>query len=425
MFNSLKPRRRPSRRQTALNRKKIQFDGARFERDIEAKARARRTNRTGGARRLKSRRFEGNIEKFGPDLSIKYIISFGCLVAACAGYASEPDSGLPQFDQVYNLLRTNLHGADPAQLDGAAIKGLLAQFHSKAMLVSAQTSNRPSAAVAPLGKTAIFDDSYVYFRVARVEGGLARSLMAAYRQLSRTNKSRIKGAVLDLRFAGGDDYACAGAVADCFLNSDQPLLDWGAGTARATTKTDSIAVPLAVLVNSQTSEAAEALAAALREGNAGLLIGGKTAGQASVFKDFPLANGDKLRIAVGQIKLGDGTAFAGGVEPDIAVNTSAADEKSYLQDPYKAAGTAKNDPKGAAAGRSATNFASFRRYNEAELIREHRDGSDLEEEFSPTPTDADAPSAPAESAPLVTDPALARGLDLLKGLAVVQEGHPG
>jgi hypothetical protein len=353
-------------------------------------------------------------------VNIKHIVRLCCLIAACGSCAAEPEGRLPQLEQVYNLLRVNLPGADPAQLDRAAVKGLLTQFPSRALLVSEETSKSPSAAAAPLGKAVIFDDSYAYFRVTRVGGALARNLMSAYRELSQTNKSRIRGAVLDLRFASGDDYACAGATADCFLNSDQPLLDWGTGAARATTKADSISVPLAVLVNSQTSEAAEALAAVLREGKAALLIGGKTAGQANVFKDFPLTNGDKLRIAVGQIKLGDGTACAGAVEPDIAVNTSAADERAYLQDPYKPWEPASNkDSKAAASGRSSTNFTTFRRYNEVELIREHREGADLEEQLG------DEPSASQERAPVVTDPALARGLDLLKGLAVVQEGHPG
>jgi C-terminal processing protease CtpA/Prc len=264
----------------------------------------------------------------------------------------------------------------------------------------------------------VFDDAYAYFRVRRVRGPLAQDIRSAYRELSQTNKSRIKGAVLDLRFADGGDYAGAGAAADCFMNSDQLLLNWGTGAAHATIKGDSISVPLVVLVNSQTSEAAEALAAALREGGVGLLIGGRTAGQANVFKDFPLANGDKLRIAVGEVKLGNGTAFAGPVEPDIVVNVSSAAEQSYLQDPYRQWLPSKGQSNGAAGGRP-TNAVSFHRFNEAELVKEHQQGIDWQQPVS------DEPSAPVVSAPVVRDPALARGLDLLKGLSVVQADHPG
>jgi len=59
------------------------------------------------------------------------------------------------------------------------------------------------------------------------------------------------------------------------------------------------------------------------------------------------------------------------------------------------------------------------RLNEVELIREHRNGDDADEASART-----APDKP-EPTPVVADPALARALDLLKGLAVVQPSRPG
>lgn len=340
-------------------------------------------------------------------------------MAASASHAAEPQGGPTQLEQVYNLLRTNLQGADTANLDQAAVKGLLNQYHARATLVREGTPDGASAVAAPLGKTTVFDDSYAYFRVMRVGGDLARELRRAYHQLSQTNKSGIKGAVLDLRFAGGDDYACAGTTADCFLNADQPLLDWGTGTARATAKSDSISVPVAVLVNGKTAEAAEALAVALRTSKPALLVGSKTAGEANAFKDFPLANGDKLRIAMGQIKLGDGSSFSGAVEPDITVSTSAVEDEGYLKDPYQLSGNPNARPASTNSQYSVDHSSLFRRFNEVQLIREHAEGADLEQQLG------DEPAASKEIPPQVTDPALARGLDLLKGLDVVQKGHPG
>ena len=88
-----------------------------------------------------------------------------------------------------------------------------------------------------------------------------------------------------------------------------------------------------VLVNGETGGAAEALAAALREADAGLIIGNPTAGLAMTTRDFPLKNGERLRIAMNPVKLGNGVAIS-HVAPDIAVTVSPDDERAYLKNPY-------------------------------------------------------------------------------------------
>jgi C-terminal processing protease CtpA/Prc len=329
----------------------------------------------------------------------------------------------PKFDEVYQLLRTNLKGVSQTNLDRAAVNGLIEQFPGQVMLV--KESNNAAASNTPdtLSKATLYDDSYAYLRIGRVEGHLAEKLRAAYQDLARTNK--VKGVILDLRFAAGGDYAAAAAAADCFLNSEQPLLEWGTGSASATRKTDAIAVPVAILVNSQTTGAAEALAAALREGNIGLILGGTTAGQANIFKEFALGNGEKLRISTAQIKLGDGTALAHGLRPDIAVETSLTDEKAYLEDPYKdlhpPAPVANESAK--ISDSSATNQPVRRPTNEAELVREKRAGETADDESAAV--DDQSAVAVEPGPPVIADAALARALDLLKGLAVLQQSHPG
>jgi C-terminal processing protease CtpA/Prc len=348
---------------------------------------------------------------------------FCFLLAASIGRAA-PAGVPPTFDEVYQLLRSNLDGVSQADLDRAAVKGLLEQLPGQAMLEESNSAVVPPASDT-LGKVALYDDSYAYLRIGRVEGNLAEKLRAAYQELARTNKSKIKGVILDLRFAAGTDYGAAAAAADCFLNSDQPLLEWGTGSAHATKKTNAIAAPVAILVNSQTAGAAESLAAVLREAGIGLILGGTTAGQANIFKEFLLGNGEKLRIATAPIKLGDGTTLAHGLKPDIAVETSLADERAYLEDPYKIL-----HPPAPAKNESATNssLASTNqqagRPNEAELVRERRAGETLD--YDPDEMSPRIIAAPEEPAPpVIADAALARALDLLKGLAVLQQSHPG
>jgi hypothetical protein len=335
--------------------------------------------------------------------------------AAFAGAANDP----PKFDEVYELLRSNLNNTSETELNSAAVRGLLSQLGPNAALLAPRAANADSSAPRPLGEALLYDNSYVYFRVLNVESNLADELTTAWRDLAATNASKIKGVVLDLRFAGGCDFAAAAAAADCFLNSDQPLLQFGGQVARSTKKGNAITVPLAVLINPETSEAAEGVAAVLRETSTGLLLGGQTAGRASLFKDFPLSNGGKLRVAVGEIKLADGAVLTGGVKPDIAVEVKPAEEKFYWEHPWQTlAQSGATNLTGANADLAAaasTNQAGYHRFNEAELVREQRDGADLEAEFTGR---ADQPDPGMK---VLSDPALARALDLLKGLAVVRK----
>jgi hypothetical protein len=174
-------------------------------------------------------------------------------------------------------------------------------------------------------------------------------------------------------------------------------------------------------VNHQTAVAAEALAALIRETSAGVVLGSRTAGQAMMSQEFPLKNGERLRIATTPVQVGEGTLLsAEGVKPDIAVRVSADDERAYYADAFR--GSQYTNPALASASPSAinasggTNRTRRARYGEAELIRDRQAGA---------AQDAD-PARPREIAPekpVVRDPVLARALDILKGLAVVRQSR--
>ena len=171
-------------------------------------------------------------------------------------------------------------------------------------------------------------------------------------------------------------------------------------------------MPLAVLVNHQTSGAAEALAAAVRESGSGLILGSRTAGNAMVMEDFPLKDGEHLRIGSAPVTLGDGTPLStDGMKPDIDVTVGEDAERAFYADAFL---IVSNQPSGSSSNieASATNQTRVR-FNEAELVREHRAGENPDEMTAKRP--------PEPQAPVVSDPALARALDLLKGLAVVRQ----
>lgn len=324
----------------------------------------------------------------------------GTLVATVLGAAA-----LPPWDEVIGVVRSNLTGVTEAELEAAALRGLLEQFPSRLLLVTNVVGEADSDAPAepPLASTNLFDGAYGYLRIGGVRRGLSEAVAAAVRGLQATNS--IQGLVLDLRFAAGDDFAEAGRTADLFAAREQPLLDWGTGSAHATTKTNALALRLAILINAETRGAAEALAAALDHLRLGLLLGARTAGEASTFRELTLSTGHRLRVAISPVTVGDGQPLPSeGLRPEIPVAVPADEERRYLADPFRL------DPRTARRGGRLSGIT------EADLVRMHRDALD--------PGSVRPRRAPAAPAPAVTDPVLLRGLDLLKGLAVVELREP-
>jgi len=344
---------------------------------------------------------------------------FLALAGAQAGLRAQTkaeDTQAPDFKEVYELVRAHLAGMSEGQLDRTAVQALVSGLAPRVSLMTNAAAASAEGATPLVIKSSVFDGDVLYLRVGRVGDGLAQAISAGCRKPETTNK--LKGVALDLRYAGGDDYAAAAATTDLFVKKEQPLLNWGNGVVRSKEKSDAIELPVAVLVNRQTAGAAEALAAAMREAGAGLILGGKTAGQAMVAQEFPLKNGDRLRIATAPIQLGDGSALSEqGLKPDIAVEVSPEEERAYYVDAFKV--TDKTNLL-AGGGSSATSSGSGTnrvvrrpRFNEAELVRERREGV--------SEADFTALKGREPDQPMVQDPALARALDLLRGLALVRQ----
>lgn len=324
----------------------------------------------------------------------------------------------PDFKEVYDLVRAHLGGMSDDELNRKAARGLVTALSPLVSLVSNGNGTSAASEGPTLLQTNIFDGDIAYLRVGRVDNGLASSIAAACERFRSTNK--LRGVVVDLRYAGGDDYAAAAATADLFVNKPRALLDWGNGTVRSKEKTDAISAPVAVLVNRETAGAAEALAAVLRQAAAALIFGSRTAGQAMIMQDYPLKNGDRLRIATTPVKLGDGAELSSrGLAPDIAVDVTGEDERAYYADAFRTVpggNLLANQTLSLTNTPSGTTRSNRRPRNEAELVRERKEG------LSPE-ADLTLSRDIAAEGPMVHDPALARALDVLKGLAVVRRAH--
>ncbi len=331
------------------------------------------------------------------------------------GFSAEPTAAAqaPDFQEVYDLLREHLAGVTGPELNKTAVHALISSLGPRVALVGNGAEDVQVTGGPSVRSSNMYDGSIACLRISRVEQGLAGAVREACGQMA----TNLNGIILDLRYAGGNDYGAAAETVDLFVPKERPLMDWGNGLVRSKEKKDAITVPVAILVNGQTRRAAEALAAAMRETGAGLILGGKTAGQAMVAQEFPLKNGQRLRIATAAVQVGETRLLsAEGVKPDITVQVSAADERAWFDDPYKEL-LRTNVVAGAAGAQvSGTNRVRRVRFNEAELVRERR------EEMTSNAAPVAARGVEPET-PVVQDPVLARALDLLKGLAVVRHAR--
>jgi len=326
---------------------------------------------------------------------------------------AQTNGGAPDFQEIFDLVRQHATGVSEAELNRAAVEGFLSALGPKVSLVTNDASGNGSAGARPVSQAKIFEGDIAYVRIGRVEPGLADAVSEAYRQLTGTN--HVDGIVLDLRYTDGTDYEAAEAAADLFISKGEPLLNWNGRVLSSHKKADAIAIPVAVLANHGTAGASEALAAMLREAGTGLILGSRTAGAAMLTRDYPLKNGMRLRIASTPITLADGGSLsADGIKPDIDVTVGAEQERAFYADEFL---VVKNTNQVAAAStnlESGTNGAPVL-FNEAELVREHRAGEN--------PEDQTAKGPPEPKLPVVSDPTLARALDLLKGLALVRQNR--
>jgi len=345
-----------------------------------------------------------------PWIKLLFISSFA--FALQFSLPAQTNSAGPDFQEVYDLIHQHAPGISQSELNRAAVRGLVEALAPKVSLVTDKSSTNAAAEAEPLTQIKVFDGGIAYLRVTRVEDGLAKAVKAGYDKLKSTNK--VNGIVLDLRYADGSDYAAAVATADLFVSKSEPLLNWGKGVVSSHEKSDAFIVPVAVLVNHATAGAAEALAAMVRETGSGLILGSPTAGAAMVMQDFPLKNGEHLRIASAPVTLGDGSVLpAQGIKPDIDVSISLDAERAFYADAFLVV----PDTNQVAGATNQANGSNQPRvlFNEAELVRQHNAGENPDEET--------VKRAPEPKVPVVSDPALARAIDLLKGLAVVRLGN--
>ena len=365
------------------------------------------------------------------------LLRFWPVFAAALVWQGRGDVPMPPHKELLELIRAHVVGIPDAELDAAAAGALLEKVRGH--LLGPGETGEPVSTEPAIADRKVYDGC-AYVRVGQVSLALAPQLSAALQNVDLTNAP---GLILDLRFAVGTDYRASANVVNLFVNEETTLLSWGDQLGVSLPKTNAWVRPVTVLVNRETRGAAEALAAALRQQRVGLMIGGRTAGQAAVFEEVPLKDnsGNRLRLAVATVKTGDGqTLPTEGLVPDIEVKSRPEHDRAYLSDPYTIV-LAGNSGSTATTNQPITNTitTSFtvvrKRVTEADLVRQKKEtdnpaGVETPKETplpgAPVPAQPGAAARPAASevAKVIKDPVLGRAIDLLKSLSLFGAKKP-
>ena len=235
---------------------------------------------------------------------------------------------------------------DRPVLTGAALKyvrGLLAEGEAAALEIGVRGADAKSRTVAVervrRADTSLTDVEDLpagmgYMRAAGIFIGAGAEIAAALEKWQAAGKF---GAILDLRGADGTAEGEIPAVAARFVPESQWLyaLNDRQGNEIVSVKAGAppaAALPLMVLVDEETSGAAELLAAVLGGGVKGaMIIGRETAGDPMIREPKKLSTGRYALLATRQLKTPDGATYSGanGVPPDVAITESALDETVY------------------------------------------------------------------------------------------------
>ena len=256
--------------------------------------------------------------------------------------------------EVISVLKSNYVDRDKLNeklLNEATVTGILDAVGRGAVIVEPElpsTNAAPTAEPKPtLARAEVIGPDIGYIRLAEVTEGTPAALDA---ELKKFADAKVTGFVLDLRYAGGTNFAAAAAIASRFLNDGQELFtlkssEKSAQVFRAsaeikpasTAGTDLTSAPLMLLVNAETRGSAEVLAGALRTADRGIVIGSKTDGSAAGWQQVKLSDGRILRIATAKIELSapqDATQpielFPDGLTPDVAVKINPKTERDVV-----------------------------------------------------------------------------------------------
>ncbi len=168
-------------------------------------------------------------------------------------------------------------------------------------------------------KSEVLQDNIGYIRISMFDEKTADDFNS---HLSQLEKKNIKGLVIDLRNNPGGLLSQCIEIADTLLGEQVIVYTEDRQGVRQVEKSDKKKVdyPLVLIVNKGSASASEILAGAVKDGEAGTIIGTTTFGKGLVQQVKSLPDGTGFKYTISQYFTPNGTNIHGtGVEPNIIV----------------------------------------------------------------------------------------------------------
>lgn len=314
------------------------------------------------------------------------------------------------LQEAFRLLKSdyiNREDLDHLEINRAALQGLLDRLDFGAMLL---TEKSRSAKNSPFKfHQARITDSVGYLRFGKYNQAGLKDLDEALEKFSADEK--IETLIMDLRSPQAQaDFAIASEILSRFRPPNDLLFKIRRpGNERATLfvskpKDANWRREVILLVDSETGNVGEMIAAVLKRETDCLIIGEKTPGLTVEFRDVPVGDDRILRYAIADVLLEDETSlFQKGVEPDIVTTTPQKTKHAIFKEIDQ--------------GKSLTDYLFLKqrpRLNEAALVA----GTDPELDYyllrsarKPTPWDK----------PSLEDRVLRQAVDLLNATSFLKE----
>jgi carboxyl-terminal processing protease len=165
---------------------------------------------------------------------------------------------------------------------------------------------------------------YGYVRITNFREKTANDVKAALKELE-SDKTPLKGLILDLRDNPGGLLDQAIEVADIFLDSGRIVSIKGRRKPHskiyvAHSNKDKHSYPIVLLVNEGSASASEIVAGALQDHDRCVVLGTTSFGKGSVQTVEPLRDGSGLKLTIARYYTPDGHAIqARGIIPDVVV----------------------------------------------------------------------------------------------------------
>ena len=243
--------------------------------------------------------------------------------------------GQADLQAAISLLKANFTNPDAitdTELNRAMLTGLLVRVPGGLMLLPSR-----EAATAEGGGpfySEIFEGHLGYVRLGELNSANLKELD---KKLQEFAQKKVDAAIVDLRVNSTGDFASAAEFAKRFCPKGKTLFSVRKPGGRQDRQFTSDRDPafqglIVVLADSDTSGAAEAIAATLKVYDKALIIGQTTAGRAVEYSDQPLPSGKILRMATAEAISPDGQPlFPGGVKPDLPVEMSGTEKRQIFR----------------------------------------------------------------------------------------------